>query len=131
MSEPRKKYYGFEDLVDRTADTAARLANPALFLIVILRMYWLEATAEEATAHWRTTVRDNPGYAIDMLNCLYQITEDPPPDLARLVVDQGRVIRYHTDEQPYRPFDGADYRGWLRQLYDEWSAIYEVERPGR
>jgi hypothetical protein len=128
MSVPPERYYNFQDLVDRTQDTAARLANPGLFLIVILRMYWLEATTEEATAHWRTTVRDNPGYAIDMLNCLHQIIEDPPPDLARLFVDQGRVFRYHTDERPYRPFDGADYREWLLEVYEVWSAIFEVER---
>jgi hypothetical protein len=106
------------------ADTRARLADPARFLVEIIRFYWLEATAEEALEVWQRTVRTHPAYAIDVLNCLHQIIEDPPNDLTGLIVGEGEIIRYHTDVTPYRPYGDADYVAWLTQVYDEWAAVF-------
>jgi len=94
-----------QDLADLTADTKSRLARPDLFLITILRRYWNEATAEEACSVWQGTVRSHPSYAIDVLNGLYQITQDPPENLVTLIVDQGRgdlLQAHHSRQQTVR-----------------------------
>lgn len=111
------------------ADTEERLAHPMDFLVEVLRHYWMEATADEALAVWRTTVRDRPAYAVDVLNCLHQVSEQPPAGLADIVVQRGGVVRYHTDVQPYRLFDDADYAGWLGQVHDAWAEVFEARGP--
>ena len=109
----RDAYIDPQVLADLTADTEARLAHPGKFLITILRRYWAEATADEATTSWRRTVRSNPGYAIDVLNCFHQIINDPPADLVELIVGQSRVIFYNVTSEGWKPFDVADYVAWL------------------
>jgi hypothetical protein len=125
----REAYIDPQVLADLTADTEARLARPGAFLITILRRYWTEATADEATSDWRRTVGSNPGYAIDVLNCLHQITNDPPADLIALIVDQGRVIFYKDTPEGRKPFDAADYVAWLSRVASEWQEIFAMAQP--
>jgi hypothetical protein len=125
----REPYIDPQVLADLTADTEARLARPSEFLITILRRYWAEATADEATSDWRRTVRSNPGYAIDVLNCLHQITNDPPADLVELIVGQGRVIFYNDTPEAWKPFEAADYVAWLSTVASEWQEIFATAHP--
>ena len=118
-----------QDLADLTADTKSRLARPDQFLITILRRYWNEATAEEACSIWQGTVRSHPSYAIDVLNGLYQITQDPPENLVTLIVDQGRVIFYKHATQGRKPYDAEDYLAWLNEVYEDWYASFAAAHP--
>jgi hypothetical protein len=120
----RDAYIDPQVLADLTADTEARLAHPGKFLITILRRYWAEATADEATTSWRRTVRSNPGYAIDVLNCFHQVISDPPADLVELIVGQSRVIFYNVTSEGWKPFDVADYVAWLSTVAVEWQEIF-------
>lgn len=111
------------------AEAEARAADPVGFLVEILRHYWMDNTAEEADRLWRTTVRDRPAYAVDVLNCLYATSEAPPSDLADVVPQRGGVIWYDETARPPRPFDAGEYAAWLRQVHDRWAAIYEQGGP--
>jgi hypothetical protein len=125
----REPWIDSQLLADLTADTDSRLANPEAFLITIIRRYWAEATPDEATSAWERTVRSHPGFAIDVLNCLYQITQNPPANLVSLIVDQGRVIFYKDTPEGRKPYKAADYIAWLRQLYSDWHAIFVAAQP--
>ena len=129
QNQIHEPYIDPQILADLTADTQSRLANPGAFLVTIIRRYWAESTAEEATSLWEKTVRNNPGYAIDVLNCLHQIIEDPPANLASLIVNQGRVMFYKTSPEGQEPYDAADYVAWLRDLYSDWYAILAAIQP--
>jgi hypothetical protein len=127
--QAREPWIDSQDLADLTADTASRLARPDLFLITVLRRYWNEATAEEARSVWQGTVRSHPSYAIDVLNGLYQITQDPPENLVTLIVDQARVIFYKDTPQGRKPYDAEDYVAWLNEVYADWYGIFAAAHP--
>lgn len=103
------------------ADAQSRAADPSSFLIEILRHYWMDSTAEEARRLWRTTVRDRPAYATDILNCLYVISQSPPPDLVSLV-ERGGVSIF--DEGSPTPYTREQYARWLSSVHDDWHRIF-------
>lgn len=108
------------------AESRARAAHPSSFLVEILRHYWMDCTAEEAQRLWRTTVRDNPGYAIDVLNCLYVISQNPPPELPSLM-EQGGVSMY--EDAAKVPYSRHQYARWLSNVHDEWHRVFSSARP--
>ena len=112
-------------LIDQTrADSTAREASPASFFREILRHYWMDNTPEEAMRLWRTTLRDMPWYAADVLNCFYSILREPPEELVDLMQQNGWVMLFHETETGLVPKSRDEYLEWLRAVHEEWSEVY-------
>jgi len=112
-------------------ESRSRTEDPSTFLVEVLRHYWLDSTPDEADRLWRVTVRDQPFYAVDVLNCLYRISEDPPADLVDLIVGRSEVV-LHLEGPDGRlvPFGVQDYARWLRAVHDRWHPIFLASRSG-
>jgi hypothetical protein len=114
-------------LIDQmVADSVSRQESPVNFFREILRHYWMDNTPEEAMRLWRTTLRDAPLYAADVLNCFYLILQNPPEDLVELMQQNGWVMLFHEDDNgTLTPQSREEYLAWLRNVHAEWSDAYQ------
>jgi hypothetical protein len=106
------------------ADSAARAESPVSFFREILRHYWMDNTPEEAMRLWRTTLRDAPWYAVDILNCFYTVLHEPPEDLVDLMQQNGWVMLFDETDTGLVSKPRDEYLDWLRAVHEEWSEVY-------
>ena len=102
-----------------------RRAAPLETFIDFLQIIWMDNTPEEALSQWKRTVKNSPSYADDALYCIDVVIAKPPENLVEIMENEGWLILYHNCEQPdERPYTDEEYYEWLKQMRDEFRAIY-------
>ena len=108
-------------------DSRKRRAAPLETFIDFLRAIWMDNTDEEALFQWKKSVDQSPLYAEDALYCIDAVIANPPENLVEIMENQGWIILSRNYDQPdERPYTDEEYYEWLKQMRDEFRAIYDV-----
>jgi hypothetical protein len=100
-------------------------ANPLKTFIDFLERIWMDNTEEEALFQWKQIVEDSSWHADDYLYCIDAVIANPPENLVEIMEDRGWLILSHNYDQPdERPYTDEEYYEWLKQMRDEFRAIY-------
>jgi hypothetical protein len=109
---------------DIEAQSKTLRADPVACLAEFLKDFWTDNTDEEARSVWRHRVRTTPWYASDVLYCLEAVIASPPPQLEKVVREQGGLYLYHPDGTATL-YSDAETLEWLKKTATEFKAIYE------
>jgi hypothetical protein len=100
-------------------------ANPLETFTELLRAIWMDNTDEEALFQWKTTVEQSPLYAKDALYCIDAVIANPPENLVEILENEGwLILSYNYDQPDERPYTDEEYYEWLKQMRDEFRAVY-------
>ena len=107
-------------------DSRKRRAAPLEFFQQFLCDIWMDNTEEEAMDQWEVKVKQGPWYAEDALYCMDAVIANPPENLVEILENEGWIILYHNCDQPdERPYTDEEHYEWLKQMRDEFRAIYD------
>jgi hypothetical protein len=108
-------------------ESQKRRANPLEFFKNFLQRIWMDNTEEEALFQWKQLVKGSPSYVEDALYCIDAVIANPPENLVEILENEGWLILYYNDDQPdERPYTDEEYYEWLKQMRDEFRAIYNT-----
>jgi hypothetical protein len=106
-------------------DSRERRAAPLKTFVDFLERIWMDNTEEEALFQWQRMVKNFPLYARDYLYCIDAVIANPPENLVEIMEDRGwLILSYNYDQPDERPYTDEEYYEWLKQMRDEFRAIY-------
>jgi hypothetical protein len=123
MSMP--DWFDDENLSILEKDSRSRRAAPLKTFVDFLERIWMDNTEEEALFQWQRMVKNFPLYASDYLYCIDVVIANPPENLVEIMEDRGwLILSYNYDQPDERPYTDEEYYEWLKQMRDEFRAIY-------
>ncbi len=75
----------------------------------------MDNTPDEVIALWKHRVAAGGEFPRKALECLEQVVQNPPPDLVKLLQENGWVFLVHQQGQEEFPFTFDEHVEWLRQ----------------
>jgi len=110
-----------------TAASAANRADPQAMFLHFLHVYWEDNLPSDVLLLWKRQVAAGSWYAADILYCLEEVIQNPPPHLAELMQEHGAILLNH-DDKPYTIIQqyNRQYLEWLKEMTAQLKAEYEA-----